>query len=104
MPTSPIYADQPPAGEVPLQGSKDTVTAGTAVPLSSTSVPTKEILIQAKRTNTGRIYFGGSGVKNDDTAGCYLIAGASVTLSYRNLNLVYINSTVDAEGVTFNYP
>lgn len=46
----------------PVDGQKDVTTAGTAVCLVSESTPCAGVIIQAKRTNTGRIYIGGVNV------------------------------------------
>lgn len=84
-------------------GNKDVTTAGTRVQLSTTSVPCIDLIIQAKRGNTGRIYVGGAAVANTDTNGIYIGAGMSMSLSVSNLNQVYLDSSVNAEGVTFLY-
>ena len=97
------YTINPSSTDVIRGGHKNTVTAGTAVALASSSTPCYDLIVQAKRTNTGRIYVAGSGVLNDDTNGIYLTAGQSIPMSAINLTQVYINSTVDAEGVSFTY-
>jgi hypothetical protein len=56
----------------PVDGQKNVSTAGTAVCLVSESTPCAGVIIQAKRTNTGRIYIGGVNVPNNDTGGIYL--------------------------------
>lgn len=99
----PIRFREATSDERPKHGQKSVTTAGSPVQLSSASVPCYEIAIQAKRTNTGRIYIGGSGVTNDDTAGIMLNAEDIYTDYITDLKQVYINSTVDGEGVTFIY-
>ncbi len=83
-------------------GAKNVTLAGTAEALAS-STSCAWVVIQAKRTNTGRIYVGGASVPNDDTGGLYLTAGDSVTVDVLNLSQVYVNSTVTGEGVTYVY-
>jgi hypothetical protein len=88
----------------PVDGQKNVSTAGTAVCLVSESTPCAGVIIQAKRTNTGRIYVGGVAVPNNDTGGVYLAAGDVLTIQEsQNLNQHYLNSTVDNEGVTYTY-
>lgn len=98
-----VYTRFPQADDNLFGGNKNVTTAGTAVPLVSVSTPTTGIIIQAKRGNTGRIYVGGPAIKNDDTIGTYLSAGDSMYLSTPNLNLLYLNSSVDGEGATYSY-
>jgi hypothetical protein len=82
-------------------GSKDVTTAGTRVQLSGTSVSCKRVHIQAKVGNSGSIYVGGSTVATG--RGIELIPLASITLNVSNLNLIYIDSSVNSEGVTYTY-
>lgn len=103
MASTSTHVHQPSFDETLRTGTKTVTNAGTAVALSATSVPCYEVLIQAKRTTGGRIYIGGSTVANDDSNGVYLTAGQSMTITAQNLTQIYINSTVNAEGVTFIY-
>lgn len=79
-------------------GVVDVVAAGTAVQFPSVSC--REVTIIAKDTNSGVIYVGGTGV-SDATYGVKLKADGSITLPVSNANLVFINSSVDGEGVSF---
>lgn len=109
MPGNPVYTREPKTDETLNHGSKTVTTAGTPVQLSTSSVPCIEVLIQVKRGNTGRIYIGGAAVPNNDSAGIMLdipTAGQtppSVPITAQNLNQIYINSTVNGEGVNFLY-
>jgi hypothetical protein len=87
-------------GESLIQGVKDVTTAGTRVQLSSVSQPCREVLVIAKRTNAGRIYVGNSSVSSTDY-GADLGAKESVSIPVANLNLIYIDSSVDGEGVSY---
>lgn len=85
-------------------GVTNVTTAGTDVALAS-STPAKWVVIMARRTNTANIAVGGSGV--DATAstgnGVTLAAGESITLPVDNLADVYIDATVNGEGVRYTY-
>lgn len=95
------YIKQPSTTDVIVGGAKTVTTAGTRVQLSTTSVPCIDLLIQGAAGITGRIYVGGPGVSS--TAGVYITAGGSIPISTDNLNKVWLDSTVNAEGVTFIY-
>lgn len=82
-------------------GSQNVTTAGTRVQLSSSSVACKKVHIQAKVGNTGSIYVGGSTVAS--TRGVELLPLATITLTVSNLNLVYLDSSVNGEGVIYTY-
>lgn len=82
-------------------GSTTVTTAGTAVPLSS-STSIREVIVQAKRANTGVIYVGGSSV--DSTRGRVLVPGqASEIISIDNLSKVYVDADNNGEGVTWYF-
>lgn len=104
-----IFSSIAAINETLNHGQRNVTVAGTPVQFSVTSVPCSEVLIQVKRTNTGRIYIGGAGVTNNDTAGVMLeapVAGttpASILISAQNLNQIFLNTTVNANGVTFIY-
>lgn len=95
----PMYIVNP-TNEVLVTGVKNVTVAGTAVALG-TAKNVREILIQAKRTNTGRIYIGPSTVLTNDTNGIYLDKGDSFRLFHTDMTQIYINSTVNGEGVTY---
>ena len=82
-------------------GQKDVTTAGTAEPLSSTSIPCRAIAIKAKSTNTGNIYVGDSSVSS--STGFILRGSESITLDIDDVSKVYIDADVDGEGVSFIY-
>lgn len=109
MASQAVHTVISPSNETLNTGQRNVTTAGTAVALVASSTPCIEVLIQAKRTNTGRIYIGGSGVLNNDTNGVVLQPVAdpgqplSIQLSAQNLNQIYINSTVNGDGVTYIY-
>lgn len=88
-----------------ITGQKTVITAGTAVELttSSISIPNEFALtIIAKPGNTGYIYIGRA---KGDAEGSQkfdgLSAGLAVSLRINNVNLVWINSSVDGDGVSW---
>lgn len=85
-------------------GNKTVTTAGTAVQLSATSAECKYVVIEALLANTGLISVGGATTTPAGTVkGRVLAAGDPAVVEIDNLNKVYINSTVDSEGVSYYY-
>jgi hypothetical protein len=87
-------------------GSKNVTTAGTQVQLTATATPCSWLTVTARPANTGYIAVGGSAV--DCTAGseqafAILDAGQSVSVPVNDVSKVYIDSTVNGEGVAFGY-
>lgn len=84
-----------------LGSGKTTVTtAGTRVVLGS-STTIKSVAIKALSTNTGIIYVGNVTVAASN--GFQLKANEAVSLDITNLATVYIDSSINAEGVTYIY-
>ena len=83
---------------------KVVTTAGTAEAIASTTTA-KFVQIQAELDNTGIIAVGGSGVvaAAGTREGIALEAGDVIGLPIDDLADVFIDSTVDGEGVTFTY-
>lgn len=85
-------------------GVKTVTTAGTDVALAA-STPCKKVDIQAQTDNMGLIAMGGSGV--DATVatgtGILLSAGDFISIETDDLADIYIDSTVNGEGVRFTY-
>lgn len=85
-------------------GSKNVTTAGTDVVLAA-STAAKWVTIQARRSNTANIAVGAAGV--DATAatgdGVTLAAGETITIPVDNLADVFIDATVNGEGVRYTY-
>ena len=82
-------------------GSKTVNSAGTAEPLAAAVTGITQVLVQAKKTNSGTIYVGPASVANDNSNGFYLDKGDGVAFDCTNLAEIYINSTVNGEGVTY---
>lgn len=85
-------------------GVKTVTTAGTDVVLGSTTT-IKWVVVQSQTDNTGLISVGGSGVDATEATGTGIILypGESVTLHVDNLDDIYIDSTVNGEGVRYTY-
>lgn len=86
-------------------GVKTVTTAGTDVALASSVTHAKWVCIQAQTDNTGIIAVGEAGV--DATVatgtGVALSAGESFTFPAGDLSKIYIDSTVNGEGVRYSY-
>lgn len=82
-------------------GSKAVTTAGTRERLVAASTPCKRVDITAKNANTGAIFIGGATVSS--TSGAYLYAGDNMRLDIDDLYKIYIDSSVNGEGVQFTY-
>lgn len=83
-----------------VSGQKNVTTAGTAVALG-VSTAIQSITIKAKRANTGDIYVGDSTVTS--TNGLVLTRGEAVSFDMDNLADIFIDSSVNGEGVSFLY-
>ena len=87
------------SGSNTLKGALVTVaTAGTRVQLPDYAC--HEVTIIAKDENTGNIYVGGSDVSST-VYGVKMAAKDSITLAVNNTNLIYIDSSVSGEGISY---
>ncbi len=85
---------------------KNVTTHGTPVQLSaSTQVTGLHLVVKAKSANTGSITLGNTSAHalNTGTSCFRLQANESVTLHLHNLSEIWIDSTVDGEGVEVLY-
>lgn len=84
-------------------GRKVVATAGTAELLSTTSVKISSVIIQAETDNTGTIVVGGSTVVAAQATrrGIALTPGDSLVLDIIDLSLLYLDTTVNGDGVTY---
>lgn len=89
-------------GDTLDEGRKVVAAAGTAVVLG-VSTTIKEVLITSELNNTGVMCVGGSGVIAAESTreGTPLEAGESMRIVTSNLANVYIDSTVNGDGVTY---
>lgn len=86
-------------------GVKTVTTAGTDVALVASSTPAKRVIIQAQTDNTGLIAIGPTGVDATEATGTgvVLYPGDAIELLVDNLEDIYVDATVDGEGVRFLY-
>jgi hypothetical protein len=93
-----------PAGSLG-QGRQTIKEAGKPVQLSTTTTGCNWVAITAETDNTGIITIGGSGVvaKLEERKGLPLEKGDSTTIPVGDLAQVYIDTTVNGDGVTFIY-
>ena len=84
-------------------GRKEVAVTGTAERLVATSLPCKEVIITAEDTNTGVIVVGTSTVVASAATrrGTPLTAGASLVLDVDDAFKVYLDTTVNTDGVTY---
>ena len=89
----------------PKDGRKVVAAAGTAETLVASSTPCREVTITAETDNTGVIAVGASTVVAalGTRRGTPLLAGDSDNQGVVDLALVFIDSTVNGDGVTFRY-
>lgn len=97
--TSPGLVTVDPADT--LEHGQQTTNAGTAIQLAVDQA-CREVRVTAKPANTGDVYVGGSTVAAASNGGT-LGAGDAIVLAVSNLNLVWIDVSVNGEGVDYLY-
>jgi hypothetical protein len=87
-----------------LNGRKVVTTAGTRVRITTTPTSIVSICVTALSTNTGIIVLGGNTVvaAAGTRAGTPLQANESVTYNLGDLAEIYLDSTVDGEGISYS--
>jgi hypothetical protein len=80
-------------------GQKVVTTAGTEVALAASQAILSGVRIKALAANTGIIYVGANPVTS--STGFALAAGEEVFVEVANLATVYIDSSVNGEGVSY---
>jgi len=83
-------------------GVKAVTTAGTAECIVASSTACKSVIITALVGNTGVIYVGDSAVSVSNP-GTPIYAGGSIAVDIDDLDNIYIDSSVNGEGVSYNY-
>jgi hypothetical protein len=84
-------------------GKKIISTAGAKETLVNSSTPCKEVLIMALPDNTGEIWVGDENVSASEKIGIVLYKGDAVSIQIDNLQKIYLDATVDNEGVSYIY-
>lgn len=85
--------------ETLIHGHKTVTTAGTEVALTTSKSLKSGVMIKALAANTGIIYVGLNPVTS--STGFELSAGESVFLEIHNSSLIYIDASVNGEGVSY---
>jgi hypothetical protein len=94
-----FYVPSREQGSDTLKGALSNVpTAGTRVRMPDYKC--REVTIIALEENTGTIFIGGGDVSST-VYGAKLKARDSITLKVSNTNLIYINSSVSGEGISY---
>ena len=94
----------PTAEELPntlTRGTKTIATAGSEAAIAA-STPCRGVYIRALDANTGYVYWGDSAVSSTVYVE-RLAAGEGTWIGVSNLALIYIDVSVNGEGVTFGY-
>lgn len=101
--SSPFPITQGVAGV--SDGRKTVTTAGTRVALVASSTPARQVFITALSGNTGTVVVGGSTVvaSLSTRTGVPLDAGDTLAIDVADLSHLYLDSTVNGEGVSFLY-
>ena len=89
-----------PLTRISGHNQKTVTTAGTEQRLSATSILCSSIVVKALSTNTGLIYVGNSS-SVASTNGFVLSASESIAMDIDNVQDVWIDSSVNAEGVSW---
>lgn len=86
------------------EGSKNVAAAGTPEKLLAASTPCSEVAVTARPGNTGKIAVGFSAAVRaaaGGEVGAILSPGDTISVPVGNVNQVYIDATVNGEGVSF---
>lgn len=93
-----LGVDSTPASTI-YEGQVAVSTAGSRVQLSGSSVPIRSVCIKALTGNTGKMYVGDVTVASSN--GYEMPKDLSVCLDVNNLNLIYIDASVNGESVAY---
>lgn len=97
---APTDVNLVPLKRISSYGQETVTTSGTEVQLVASSTPCSSIVIKALSTNTGSIAIG-SNSSVTVSNGFLLVANESVSLDLDNVQDVYIDTTVNGEGVSW---
>jgi hypothetical protein len=86
-------------GSSTLSGKLANVTTA-GIKLQLANISCREVTVIARKGNTGSIYVGGNDVSST-LFGVELEANESFTFSVSNANLIYIDSSVSGEGISY---
>lgn len=100
------YASLPSSITTVVSDNLTVTTATTKVRFSATSVPIKYILVTGFTTNTAPVTIGGStvvGLAGTGKEGVAVYPGQTLRFDVSDLNLLYADSEVNGEGVSYTY-
>ncbi len=83
-------------------GSLSVATAGVRTRFTTANIPCFSITMTANSANTGMLSVGGSAIVAVSN-GLPLSAGDTAIIEIDNLNKLYLDSTVNGEGLTYYY-
>ena len=81
-------------------GAKTVSSAGTAEALLGSTSCVK-VIMTAEDDNSGKIYYGGSGVSS--TSGDYLFPAQKITIEIDDVSKIFIDADTSTDGVKFTY-
>ena len=87
-----------------VTGQKNLTTGGIAEQLPNVPIPNGcKVILCAKPGNTGYVYFGNSKANAESSSNRFdrLEAGDSIPLQITNLNLIWVTSSVNGEGISY---
>lgn len=86
-------------------GRKTVTTGGTAEALAASATACISVIITALAANTGVVVAGGSGVvaSSGTRSGAPLNAGDSISFDIDDLSKIFLDVTVNGEGVSYAY-
>lgn len=93
-----LGVDATPATTI-YEGQVTVTTAGTRVQLSVSSVSIRSVCIKAMTANTGKMYIGDVTVSASN--GYEMPNDSSICMEINNLNLIYVDSSVNGEKVSY---
>ena len=98
---SPTFQETP--ATTITTGRKVIAAAGTAERLTAASTAARLVVITAETDNTGVIVVGGASVVATQATrqGTPLTAGATITIPIDDLYKIYLDTTVNGDGVTY---
>lgn len=85
-----------------VSGIKMVAAAGAAEPVVAGVTLMNVVQIQALTTNMGTVHIGDSSVDTVTNPGTTLYAGDSMTIDIDDLNKIYVDVSVNGEGISFN--
>lgn len=96
-----VFASQGAHLGTGVTGQKAVTTAGTSVQLSTSNTGIHTVILRAKIANTGKIYVGFSQTGVSSSLGLELGPGDAVTITTPRLSDIWLDCSVNGEGVSY---